>query len=284
MALAGSAIAADGDVIPNFTALKIGEVSGTPSTGGIRAQGVIQAGTGLKASRLIPTSSTISVLGSLDVQDDLTADSFGYYYTVSEYCNDDAAAITNCDAYTYASDWNQLEAACYTGDTVVSCEGWPMGADDIATYQSWANNSDSCVTISDAPGIQTQAICFSPDGEPAEDTTFSLVSMTADLMPSSFSDSVDAYMTTNYSHMATAAALDTYIDNMIDDYVDEQIDSILSSKGYLKDTDMDNWLDSNDYATQTWVGDQSYATESWVSSSYATKSYVDTNFTPAGFR
>ncbi|PIS04118.1 hypothetical protein COT83_02345 [Candidatus Peregrinibacteria bacterium CG10_big_fil_rev_8_21_14_0_10_44_7] len=262
MTLVGSAIAATPTAVtPNFTSLKIGTTS-APSTGGIRAQGIIQAGTAIKTSNLMPTSTSISVLGSLSVEDDLTvaggmtANSFGVFYTVNEYCNDAASSITNCTAYTYNSAWNQLEASCDTGDTVVACEGWPMSSDDPASYYSWANDSNSCFTMSDAPGIQTQAICFSPDGERTSTTTLASVSSIGASLPTSFSDSVDDYMTEAYptlTTLSTVAEFDNYLDDYLNEYVTTELDTILVDMGYVTETTFDTYIDTYNFATQSYV-------------------------------
>lgn len=262
MTLVGSAIAATPTAVtPNFTSLKIGTTS-APSTGGIRAQGIVQAGTAIKTSNLMPTSTSITVLGSLSVEDDLTvaggmtADSFGVFYTVNEYCNDSASSIPNCSAYTYNSEWNQLEASCDAGDTVVACEGWPMSSDDPATYYSWANDGDSCFTMSDAPGIQTQAICFSPNGARSSVASSSSIVSLGTMVPASFSDSVDTHMAESYpvlDTLSSAASLDSYLTTYLDDYINTELEPILLDMGYINTDTFDTYIDTYNFATQGYV-------------------------------
>jgi len=126
-----------------------------------------------------------------------------------------------------------------------------MGSDDVASYYSWANDSNSCFTMSDAPGIQTQAICFSPDGEPATGiVSASPVSMTEAYMPPSFADSVSSVISSDYSYLSSTSVLDSYINDAVNDYMDTKIETAF---GDLMDANFNDYVDFYGLATKTYV-------------------------------
>ena len=164
-----TALAAANTVIPNFTALEIGNPGASANTGELISTGKITTSNIfqgiLKTNVIVPTSSDIDVYGNLDVDGEIDADSvdasgeiwggsIGDFYAVDAYCNGD------CDTW---NSFDMLEASCAAGDIVVSCTGVYNYVDVYAIYPS--EDLDKCTLLNnDDDWVFLTAICFNPDG------------------------------------------------------------------------------------------------------------------------
>ncbi|MBU1018755.1 hypothetical protein KJ764_02170 [Patescibacteria group bacterium] len=193
------------DVIPNFTALKVGEPGTEPLEGEIYTEGkivseeMVQAidgtvrGAILKASTLMPTAASMNFLGHFNVSGNLNVDSnmtvdggltvdedltVGADLVVDGGFEADSignfyrvveicseGACVNDDAYYW------IQASCEEGDIAIDCgfTGMPGNADYPAGLYSFyvEETLGTCTAkyITDMSGLAAFALCFSPDGE-----------------------------------------------------------------------------------------------------------------------
>ncbi|OGJ47853.1 hypothetical protein A2344_02820 [Candidatus Peregrinibacteria bacterium RIFOXYB12_FULL_41_12] len=197
MAAVGTTFAATSTVIPNFTAMKIGDTALVPSSGNLVVSGTGTFEGGLrstagvftsyvKTGTLVPSASSISLVGSLSVSGSttvtggLTAGTMGSFYTVVANC-----ASGTCPAYSYNADYNLVKTYCATGDYAVACLDSPVG---LYYSQSWSNGGAECDTLSESDHIYAQAICFSPDGGTGQTGTTNISSGT--ITSSAFTNSL----------------------------------------------------------------------------------------------
>lgn len=159
-------------VIPNFTAMKIGSGPSTPATGDIVASGtgtftgnvrganLISSGF-VKTNTLVPNSTVISLLGTMNVTGDLisggtiSADHIGYYYSVSDSCDGDCDTIPDPTG-AFGTNIHILPVSCSANDIALSCAG--IGA------TSYSSDLRSCNNVSLDNLLNIRVLCFNPDG------------------------------------------------------------------------------------------------------------------------
>ncbi len=233
-----------GDIVPNFTSLILGNVSDSVSsslsTGDVYATGLVR-GASVKTNRIIPTASELTIVGSANVLEDLSiegeleiealeANSIGYFYDGSAYCAGSSCSQTS-GGYYYQ------EVACESGDVVVNCDGATMGTDAGTAYSRTYADGESCKTISEDATVTlyTQAICFSPDGEPAAAIPGEIGSL---------------------SDFVSLGVPGGSVSDVISDYLDSNLDSLLQSAGYATQAEIESlgFLTSDDFTT-TSTGD-----------------------------
>ncbi|HAU39820.1 MAG: hypothetical protein UV80_C0002G0136 [Candidatus Peregrinibacteria bacterium GW2011_GWF2_43_17] len=257
----GMSFAADDEVIPNFTALKIGTVVGNVDDGNIKATGIITASTAIRTPAIIPTSTEIEIGGDLSVTGALVADSIGYFYVrTTDYGNE----VSTSGAEGSSLVWTTT-ASCEVDDQIISCIGGPSS-------DYWYRNSisdNSCITMSLYNELYAQAICYSSDAEVESSTTTASHEFAA------------TWWNDNQSYMTMDIA-DALVNDPIYGFTDSITDIILGSADVMADfaaeveTTMGDYLTDNGYATQTWVTGKSYATQTWVGSrGYATQTSVN---------
>lgn len=270
--------AAVDSVVPNFTSMKLGNVTATPGTGDLIATGTGTFGGSVngqnfiangyvKTAKLVPSSTSISVVGSLDVTDDVTANSIGSFYTVTAAC-----ASGSCPVYSVNSDYNILKLLCADGDYVMACLDSPLG---LYYSQSWADGED-CNVISDSDSMYAQAICFSPDGG-SETGTTNTGSTTA------LSSVLAAIKTSDSSSLGVSDVFSSTIDNY---FIDEGInlteiwETIQQTEAGL--AEMENLMESlptdqnGQLDLETYLTDNGYANTSDLANYVTTSSLTST--------
>lgn len=179
-AIIGTTAAAIGDVIPTFTALKIGTPLLDPVAGQVSAEGdlatdssviapagTVRAGV-LKSNTLLSTAGaagTVDVIGDLDVDGDVYGDEIGSFYKVTESCE-----LNSCESY---NTFYTLEASCSEGDYAINCNGIYDWEATWAVYN--IDGLQACKLLAEKNGpLFLTAVCFNPDGSDPDAPLFQL--------------------------------------------------------------------------------------------------------------
>lgn len=174
-ALASTVFAAAAQVNPNFTSLKVGSVP-DPVSGEIRSiktTSRLVNTLGLITNQIVPTATTVEVVGDLDVDGDLDTagtvygEAFGDFYIRDDVCGI-GTANGSCDTYdTGKYEWT---VSCAAGDIAVNCAtknqvDLYLGEQvDMDAYSSVTEDFQGCYFTSRYNFMEMQALCFNPNG------------------------------------------------------------------------------------------------------------------------